>query len=201
NDVCEKLAAIDRLPKWRHIANSSYILSGREIAGTMVRVGISLYGLRRSYSHSTFCIGLPALSLSAPIVALHRLPPYGYVGYGRSYQAGEEGALIAILPIGYADGLRRHFREGGAFLVRGVKAPIAGNICMDYVMIDVSGIPDLQIGEQALLFGRDAMGHYIAPEKVALRGGTIVHELLAGLGSRIQRVFISGEEKHLHSLS
>lgn len=201
NDVCEKLSAIDRLPKWRHIANSSYILSGREIVGTMVRVGISLYGLRRSYSHSTFCIGLPALSLSAPIVALHRLPPYGYVGYGRSYQAGEEGALIAILPIGYADGLRRHFREGGAFLVRGVKAPIAGNICMDYVMIDVSGIPDLQIGEQALLFGRDAMGHYIAPEEVALRGGTIVHELLAGLGSRIQRVFISGEEKHLHSLS
>ncbi|MBS0654937.1 MAG: bifunctional UDP-N-acetylmuramoyl-tripeptide:D-alanyl-D-alanine ligase/alanine racemase, partial [Verrucomicrobia bacterium] len=115
------------------------------------------------------------------------------VSYGRSYTVTQEKARIAVLPIGYFDGLHRNYSNKGFVRIHGKKAPMCGKICMDYMMCDVSDIPEAKIGDQVLLFGEDDQGHYISPEELALLGSSIVHELMTCLGPRIRRFFIYDE--------
>ena len=77
------------------------------------------------------------------------------------------------------------------------KAPMVGNICMDYMMVDVTDIPCVTVGDKVLIFGEDEFGYYLSPEELANRGDSIVHELITCLGPRIQRIFVHEEGKEI----
>jgi alanine racemase len=95
---------------------------------------------------------------------------------------------VAVLPIGYADGYSRRLSNHGAVLIRGRRAPIAGLVCMDMTMVDVTDVPDAQIGDEAVLIGRQ--GHeMIFADEVAEWTGTIPYEVLCAIGPRIPRYY------------
>src|SRR6185295_8827954 len=98
-----------------------------------------------------------------------------------------------VLPIGYYDGLHRHYSMSSHVLIRGKPAPMVGTICRDYMMVDISDIPDAKVGDTALLFGEDDQGRYLPPERLATAGNSIAHELITCLGPRIRRLFIYDE--------
>lgn len=184
--VKNQLANHDIHPKWFHLANSEGVIRHGSASGNMARVGLAIYGLRagRKLIESPL---KPALTLTVPIVGINHLQTNETVGYGHSYTA-KSPSVIGLLPIGYADGIRRQFGNCH-FLIHGVPAPIVGSICMDYVMVDITHIPEAKVGDSALLFGYDALGNYIPPEQVASEGNALIYELITGLGPRIQRKF------------
>lgn len=165
---------------WIHAANSAAAIRLHANEWNLARVGLALYGA------SPFSLPLkPALSLHSTIASLHRCQQGDTISYGRIHKI-EQDALIAVLPIGYHDGIHRHFTETAYALVKGKKAPFVGRICMDFMMVDVTEIPDIKIGDTVTLFGDSAL----SVEEFAKRGNTISHELLACLGPRIKREFI-----------
>ena len=123
------------------------------------------------------------LSLRARVACVRTLRPGDRAGYGLAFQAERETRL-AVLTIGYADGLPRALsQQGGRVLLRGVSCPMAGRMCMDQLLVDVTGVPEIQAGDIATLIGRDG-NQEIPAEEVAERCGTITNELLSRLGKR-----------------
>ena len=180
-------------PPWRHACNSSAAIRFGFSSFNMVRLGLAVYGLHTSRATSTDIELKPAISLVSRIVGINFCQKGQTVSYGRSYTIDREQARIAVLPIGYFDGLHRNYSGKGFVRIRGKKAPMIGKICMDYMMVDITEIEAAQIGDTALLFGEDENGHYLAPEELANSGGSIVHELMTCLGPRIRRLFIYDE--------
>src|SRR5262249_27483338 len=110
------------------------------------------------------------------------------VGYSQSYRVQREKEKIAILPIGYYDGLHLNYSGKGYVLIHGKKAPMVGRICMDFMMVNVTDIPEAQIGDKVLIFGST-----LPIETVASWGTSNVRELMVCLGTRIKRRFIYEE--------
>lgn len=177
-------------PRYAHAANSAATLRFPEAEYDMVRVGLAVYGLHASLATKQQAELKSALSLTSRVVGINAMRAGDSVGYNRRYQVQRPVERIAILPLGYYDGIHRHFSEKGAVMIRGQSAPIVGNICMDYLMVDVTSIPDVQVGDPVLVFGQDDYGQTLAPEAFAKTGNSIVHELIACLGPRIQRIFV-----------
>lgn len=100
---------------------------------------------------------------------------------------------IAVIPMGYYDGLHRHYSRIGKVLIKGQIAPIVGDICMDFTMVDVSHITDVTIRDEVLIFGEDKNGNILPIEQFAKDGSTISHELIRCLRPRIKRMFIHPE--------
>jgi len=171
-----------------HAANSSGALRFSLPRCNMKRIGLALYGLHLAEECRELLPLRPALSLTSRIVALHSCRRGDTISYGRSYTVTKERQKIAVIAIGYHDGLHRKYSNKGYLLVRGKKAPQVGRICMDYMMVDVTAIPDAAVGDKALIFGEG-----LPAEKVASWGNTIVHELISCLGPRVQRKFTSSE--------
>lgn len=180
-------------PRWRHACNSSATLRFGFSQFNMVRLGLAAYGLHSSGACKEAQALRPAISLLSRIVGINELQKGDSVSYGRSYVIEKEEARIAVLPIGYFDGLHRNYSGKGYVRIHGKKAPMVGAICMDYMMVDVSDIPEAKIGDQVLIFGEDENGDYISPVELATLGGSIVHELMTCLGPRIRRFFIYDE--------
>jgi alanine racemase/UDP-N-acetylmuramoyl-tripeptide--D-alanyl-D-alanine ligase len=198
----EQIATLDRIihtlkqegidPPWKHAANSGGLLRFDWPQYNMARIGLAAYGLYSSKASQTTPLRL-SVSLQSRIVALNTCRKGESVSYGRQYRATKETETIAIIPIGYYDGLHRNYSGKGYTLIRGHKAPLVGNICMDFVMVNVTDIPDVCVGDSVLIFGEDDHGNLIPPEDVALSGNSIIHELISCLGPRIQRFFIVEE--------
>ncbi len=192
-------AAIDILeeagysPRWRHACNSSATLRFGFKNFNMVRLGLAAYGLHSSLACREAHPLRPAISLLSRIVGINELKKGDTISYGRDHVVHTESARIAVLPIGYFDGLHRNYSGKGYVAIHGKRAKMVGRICMDYMMVDISEIPEAKIGDPALLFGEDDNGDYIAPEELATLGGSIVHELMTCLGPRIRRFFIYDE--------
>ena len=154
------------------------------------RIGIALYGVMSHYEKTVTNLNLkPALSLRARIAQVRWIKEGDTVSYGRSFTA--QGAVkIATVCVGYADGIPRQMSgKGGQCIVRGKKTLIIGRICMDLLMIDVTGIDSVQAGDVATLIGCDG-GEEIRCEAVAAAAGTITNDILCRLGSRLPRVYI-----------
>ena len=163
----------------RHILNSSGIerFPGMEL--DMVRLGIGLYGV------STFCQNElhNVATLKTTISQIRTVEEGETIGYGRRGIASKM-LTIAVLPIGYADGLNRRLSNGvGKVLIGGVKAPIIGTICMDMCMVDITGIAASE-GDRAIIFGED-----LPVSEVAETLGTISYEILTSIGQRVKRVY------------
>ncbi len=180
-------------PRWKHACNSSATIRFGFSGFNMVRIGLAAYGLHASQASKQSLPLRPAISLISRIVGINECQQGDTISYGRTYTVNQATARIAVLPIGYFDGLHRNYSDKGYCMIRGKKAPMCGKICMDYMMVDISDIPDAAIGDQALLFGEDDSGSYLPPEELATLGGSIVHELMTCLGPRIRRCFIYDE--------
>ncbi|MGI5877578.1 MAG: alanine racemase [Christensenellales bacterium] len=167
-----------------HIGNSAAAMRHRFAHMDWVRLGIAMYGLDPSGSANPNL--RPALSWVTRIVCLKRIAAGETVGYGRTYTAPGP-RIIATLPVGYADGYRRAF--GGAdVLIGGRRAPVVGLICMDQCMVDVSGIPGVKVGDEAVLLGRQGVEEITAGELAAI-AHTIHYEVVTCIGSRVPRIY------------
>ncbi|SFR37119.1 alanine racemase [Robiginitalea myxolifaciens] len=169
---------------FKHLLNTSGVLNYPEGQWDMVRCGIGLYGYGNAPQYDNAL--RPVARLRTHISQLHLIEPGEYVGYNMGYQS-PKGGKIATLPVGHADGIGRQYgQERGSFIIGGQRAPIIGNVCMDMVMVEVSGIPCKE-GDQALFFGPE-----ISAETQASQAGTISYELLTGISQRIRREIIGG---------
>jgi alanine racemase len=171
-----------------HLANSAGTLVDRSLHYNMVRVGLALYGLYPS-PHLASVVSLqPVLQVRARVTQVKTIEAGEGVSYGYKYIA-ERNILIAIVEIGYADGIPRNLSNNLQVIIRGQFVPQIGAITMDRIMLDVSSIPDLQVGEIVTLLGKDG-GLEITAEDWAIKLGTISWEILCGFKHRLPRVSI-----------
>ncbi len=149
------------------------------------RAGIALYGVRSDHAPVQRGFDLrPVLSLRASVASVRTLSAGESAGYGRAYHA-EGPRRLAVVTIGYADGLPRDLpQRGGAVLIRGRRCPMVGRMCMDQLLADVSGLETICPGDTVTLIGRDG-GQVIGAEDLAVQCGTITNELLSRLGARL----------------
>jgi len=178
---------------WKHAANSSGMARFTLPQYNMVRIGLALYGLCSSPAVDQALKLKLALSLVSRLVGINLCKEGETISYGRNYVVEKPLQRIGVLPIGYFDGLHRTYSGKGWVLVHGQKAPMVGNICMDFMMIDLTHIPEAEVGDPVLIFGEDEHGNYLSPEELAAQGDSIVHELVTCIGPRIPRIFIHEE--------
>ena len=172
-------------PRIRHMANSAATLFLPEAHFDLVRVGIAMYGLRASSDRPASTHLVPALSLKARITQLRRIFAGESIGYGRSFFADRDMS-IAVLPLGYADGVDRALSNRGRVCIQGQSAAMIGRVCMDQFMVDVSGLDGVALGDEAVLAGPG--GPPVA--EVADLLGTIDYELVCAVQSRVPRLYI-----------
>jgi alanine racemase len=183
--------------RWKHAANSAAAIRFQLPQFNMIRIGLAAYGLYASESAKQALELRLALSLLSRIVGINVCCAGETISYGRSYTVEQFQERIAVLPIGYFDGLHRNYSGKGHVIIRGQKAPMVGKICMDFMMVDITSIPNAAVGDPVLIFGEDEYGNYLSPEELALRGDSIAHELITCLGPRIQRIFVHEEAQKL----
>jgi alanine racemase len=176
------------IPPQLHLANSAATLSDRALHYDLVRVGLALYGLYPA-PHLTSAVNLqPVLQVKARITQVKTIPAGTGVSYGYRYIADQDMRL-AVVGIGYADGVSRNLSNRIKVLIRGQFVPQIGSITMDQLMLDVSQIPDLQAGEVVTLIGKDG-DLAISADDWANTLGTISWEILCGFKHRLPRVSI-----------
>ena len=177
-----------------HIQSSYGLLNYPRLRCDYVRAGIALYGVLSSPNDNTrIHLDLrPVLSLKAKVILLRKIKKGDCVGYGRAFIADRD-SVIAILPIGYADGYPRNLSCGkGHVLINGCKASIVGRVCMDQLAVDVTDIPDMRVGMTATLIGKDGNEEITAP-MAAQNSGSIANELLCRMGRRLKVVLLNSE--------
>ena len=171
----------------RHLDNSAGIMNFSHHY-EMVRAGIVIYGLYPSQEVDPGLLKLqPAMSWYSRITHVKWLEPGRKVSYGGTYVT-EKPTLVATVPVGYADGYPRSLSSRFYVLIRGRKAPILGRVCMDQLMVDVTGIPDVQPDEPVVLVGWD--GNAAIPvEKIAETAGSFNYEFICGVSRRVPRIY------------
>ena len=179
-----------------HMTCSAATLLWPEVHGSMARVGISAYGIwpSRETLVSFREAGLdkidlrPALTWKCRISQVRQVPRGETVGYGRAWKAMADSS-VAVLPVGYSDGLPRALGGRGHVLVGGYRAPYIGRICMNLCMVDVTNIPEVHAGDAAVLLGAQG-DEIITPEMLAGHLGTIAYEVLTLPGNTWSRVSV-----------
>lgn len=184
-------------PPWVHGSNSAALLRFNLPFCNMARVGLATFGIYTTEEEKKGAALYPALTLKSCVIDLNECPEGSSVGYARTYIVKKGIEKIAILPIGYHDGIGLKYSGKGYCLIQGTQAPYVGRICMDFMMINVSNVEGVTIGDDALIFGKDQKGHELSVEQVAEFAKTNVRELLVSLGPRVERVFLE-ETTHLH---
>jgi len=173
--------------KLRHCANSGAVINYRQTTSfDMVRPGIMLYGLYPGRDSGSIELR-PAMELKTRVIAVKELQGGDSVSYGCTFTA-EKTTKIAVLSIGYGDGLHRVLSGKMDVLINGKRVRQIGLICMDFCMVDVSGVP-CAVGDVATIFGRDG-DEYISLDEVAEKAGTISYEITCALTERVPRVYI-----------
>lgn len=188
--VISKLKREGLNPGLVHVQSSYGILNYSTLHFDMVRPGIALYGVRSHFNPVRLNLQLrPVLSLKARVMAVKEVAQGEAIGYGTDEKAGER-RKIAVVGIGYADGIPREYAHSGEVLVRGMRASIIGKICMDQLLIDVTHISGIQPQDIVTLIGRDGEQE-ITAEQMAARCGTLTNEILSRLGQRVACVIRS----------
>ncbi|MBV8632306.1 MAG: alanine racemase [Silvibacterium sp.] len=214
--VLDTLISLGIRPDWVHAGNSATVLSDggpamltriaiEYNAKGMLRPGLSLYGYAPRFSSAGVSLGgfsssgfssteplttshllQPVLSWKTKVVSLRTIQPGESAGYNATFRATRP-TRIALLPVGYADGLNRLLSNRGSMLVRGQRAPVAGRISMDLTTIDVTDIPGVEIGDEVTLIGEQGRERITAWDHADL-ARTIPYEILCNIASRVQRV-------------
>jgi alanine racemase len=183
----------------KHCCNTAGTMNFPEMHLDMVRVGIGLYGLYPDVSLKEHPISLQqAMTLKTKIACLKKVTKSQPISYGCTYTPSTE-RIIATLPIGYADGISRHLSNCGQFLVNGQKALVAGRVCMDQTMIDVTSVPSCQHGDEVIIFGGNDEA-FQSVDEIALLMGTINYEVVCLIGKRVPRSYTSSENEIQHQV-
>ena len=172
-----------------HAANSAAIVRFPGAHFSLVRPGIMLYGYHTLPASIPDPDLRPVLSLHTTVAQLRTIPQGSSVSYNGTFVAQRQ-TRIAVLPIGYADGYSRRLSHRGSVLIQGHRAPIVGLVCMDMIMVDVTDLAPVQVGETVTLIGQQGKESIWADE-VAGWIGTIPYEVLCGIGSRVPRIYES----------
>jgi alanine racemase len=171
----------------RHTANSAAVAQYPASHINMVRPGGMVYGMFPQEEMNG--IGFePVMSFKSRVVNVKQVAKGKSVSYGRTYRFDHD-AKVAAVAAGYGHGISRLMSNNGDLLVRGVRAPIVGRVTMDVTMIDVSRIPQVSVGDEVIIFGKQGNEH-ISVYEVAERSGTISYEITCGIGKRVPRVYI-----------
>ena len=195
--MLDALAAHGIRPELRHCASSGATILYPELALDMVRPGIATYGHAPSEDAEGILDLRPLMTVRTTVAQLREIPAGTSISYGRTYTA-ERDMRVAVLPIGYADGLLRGLSGKVSFRIRGRMARSVGRICMDMCMVDVSEIPEIRVGDEAALFGYDTDGTLLPCERIAQQAGTISYEILCDISKRIPRIYMQdGREQEI----
>ncbi|NJD37394.1 MAG: alanine racemase [Geobacter sp.] len=181
-------------PRYIHIANSAGALLNDYLFCNLVRPGIALYGALPSPDFQGRLTLQPVMRLKSKIAMLKWVEPSTPISYGRRFTA-EQRTLIASVPVGYADGYPRALTNKGQALVRGQRARVSGTVCMDWLMLDVTHIPGVTVGDEVTLMGEDRQGNRVFAEELAEWAGTIPYELFCGISKRVPRVYLGALKK------
>lgn len=171
----------------RHCAASAAVLNYPCTHLDMVRPGIALYG----HYPDPSCEGLdgvgllPVMTLKSRVAAVRELPENTPVSYGCTARFGTDGGRVAVVPIGYADGLHRALSNGGSFWLNGQSRPIMGRVCMDMCMVGLDGGAEVRPGDVAEIFGT-----HLPVEDHARLAGTVQYELLCAVSPRVPRIYL-----------
>ena len=209
-EALDRIATLDLRPSWIHAGNSASLLSGNPFpvewheaitrlhARLMLRPGLALYGYAPRFSRTCRYVATggeapaadlsPVLSWKSSVTSIRTIEAGESAGYNSTFRAARRTRL-ALLPLGYADGLNRLLSNRGAALVRGQRAPIVGRISMDHTILDVTDIPQAAIGDEAVLIGKQGQ-QLITAYDLADLTGTIPYEVLCGIAARVPRVLV-----------
>jgi alanine racemase len=171
----------------RHAANSAAVLEYDRALLTMVRPGLMLYGYDPLENRSNLDLR-PVLSWTSRIAFIKIVPAGTPISYGRTFVTKRE-SLIATVPVGYADGFDRSLSNRGQALVRGVRVPVAGRVCMDMIMLDVTDVTAVAEGDEVVLIGAQGKER-ITADDLAAKTGTIAYEVLCGISGRVPRIAV-----------
>ncbi len=176
-----------------HVCDSIGFLRYPELRLDMVRVGAILFGMKPLQSDPQLeALDIaPCASFKSKIARVRKVRMGECVSYDRSWTAPPEGALVATVSCGYADGYMRCLSNRAHVLVRGHRAPVIGLICMDQMTVDVSGIPDVCTGDDVLLYGSTG-GASIPVSEIASLAGTNRNEIMSVIGRRVPRLYFKG---------
>ena len=189
NKFYEALTAAGIEIPFRTLANSASIMELPTVYFDACRPGIILYGCYPSDEVDVNQLSIkPVMSVKANIVHLKDVPAGFSVGYGRRY-ISEKPSKIATIALGYADGYPLPYSSQAKVIVNGVIAPIAGNICMDQCMIDVTDVPDVKVGDEVIVMGTDGKNTILADD-IAKATGTINYEITCAFGQRLPKVYV-----------
>lgn len=171
-----------------HVSNSGAVLNRPDMALDIVRTGILLYGLTPSVGIDFRGLSVqPALSWKTQVAHVKMLEPEISVGYGRTFYT-QRKTLLAVLPIGYADGYSRRLSNCGRVLIGGSFAPVIGRVCMDQIMVDITGLSNIKPGDEAVLIGRQGDKEITATDLAQIQD-TICYEVVCAIGKRVPRVY------------
>lgn len=170
----------------RHAANSSAALLFADARFDLVRAGIAIYGNGRWPVGAT---PEPAMRLVTEVTQLRDVPTGGTVGYGAAWRASRP-SRVAVLPLGYADGLPRRASGHAQAAIRGARVPLVGLISMDIAIADVTELPDVALGDPAVLLGRAAGGVSISAAEYASWSGLSEYEVTCGMSKRVPRTYV-----------
>ena len=183
NKAIEELSKVQGNTFIRHIANSAAAIRHPDWQMDMVRIGIGLYGIDPAVSDR---IALqPVARLLATVAQIKELVPGDSVSYNRKVIV-DKNTRIATIRLGYADGFPRRLGNGvGYVILQGKKAPVIGTVCMDMFMVDVTDIPTVRVGDDAIVFGSE-----LPLTDLARLAGTISYEIMTGISQRVKRVYV-----------
>ncbi len=175
-------------PRHVHLSNSAALFSGSMAECNLVRPGILLYGGLPGPAFAGRLDLRPVMSFRTCVAQIRHVPTGIGVSYGHRFVT-RRPTVLAVIPAGYADGFNRHLSQVGEVLIRGRRAPVAGTVCMDWTMIDVTEIPDVRVGDAVTLLGRDG-AEQVTAEEWADRIGTINYEVFCQFSKRVPRFYL-----------
>lgn len=176
-------------PQYIHQANSAGILTGVAADCNLARPGIALYGGFPSEAFTGLDLQ-PVMNLRSAIAQIRTVAAGTGVSYGHRFVA-ERPTRIATVPIGYADGYNRLLSGQGEVLLHRQRVPVAGRVCMDWIMLDVTDVAEARVGDEVTLLGRDHDGNLLRAEEWAEKIGTINYEVFCGISQRVPRLYRS----------
>ena len=174
-----------------HAANSAAIVNYQGSIFDMVRPGLITYGVWPAEKAPEKPLIRPVMRWESTVVQVRELKAGVSIGYGRTYTTPRH-TRTAIVPVGYADGYKHALSNRGDVLIRGRRCRVRGSVCMDQIVVDVTGLPEVRPGDPVTLIGRDGADS-ISVEELAQRAGTISYDILTGIGDRVRREYLPAQ--------
>lgn len=192
-EVLEKLGEEKIDIPFKHAANSAGVLNFPEGYFNMVRPGLALYGIYPSGYISRSLDLHPVMSLKSKVIYLKRVSKGATISYGKTYVTNKN-TTIAILPIGYKDGYNRLLSNKGEVILKGKRVRIAGRVCMDQTIIDVGEVPDVKVGDEVVLIGKQGRER-VSVEEIAKKVDTVPHEVVCRIAERVPRIYLKNSDQ------